>query len=274
MFPHRLGALAIARGFSLEGYNGANPAFGCSGSSFRGWRFLYGSSIPLLWRGSQHDIGDRNYRPIVEGLTPPRRSPVKRGALLGAPFYGGVSCGRLMVKAFTSLFFCGSCSPTLAMTLVYQRSLPGPANLSSGVKPAKLMKSCHAVSQARRIMSGVPSWMGMAISHVVVTIDFTHKNCSGGAEEMWIGNADFGSAYWRKSITTLIVILKLLEHLAMRSVMLSVKSQNGVYVEDDNTEKIPCLCHDRRGRVGCVWGERLSSDCLLAQCLLAHSRQI
>jgi hypothetical protein len=54
----------------IGGYNGANPTLGCSGSTF--WRrwFLYGASLPLLWRGPRHDIGDRYYSPSVEGLTP------------------------------------------------------------------------------------------------------------------------------------------------------------------------------------------------------------
>ena len=55
----------------IGGYNGANSALGCSGSTF--WRrwFLYGPSLPLLWRGPRHDIGDRYCRPAIEALTRP-----------------------------------------------------------------------------------------------------------------------------------------------------------------------------------------------------------
>src|ERR1022692_3624059 len=39
-----------------------------SNSPFRRRWFLYGPSIPLFWRGPQHDIGDRHYSPSVAGL--------------------------------------------------------------------------------------------------------------------------------------------------------------------------------------------------------------
>ena len=48
---------------------GANPTLGYSGSAVRRRRFLYGSSLPLLWRGARHDIDNRYYSPSVEGLT-------------------------------------------------------------------------------------------------------------------------------------------------------------------------------------------------------------
>ena len=47
---------------------GVNPTLGCSDSPFRRRWFLYGPSIPLFWRGPQHDIGDRHYSPSVAGL--------------------------------------------------------------------------------------------------------------------------------------------------------------------------------------------------------------
>ena len=39
---------------------------------FGGGEFLYGPSIPLFWRGPQHNIGDRHYSPSVERLICPQ----------------------------------------------------------------------------------------------------------------------------------------------------------------------------------------------------------
>src|ERR1700730_16238289 len=53
---------------SIGGCNGANPTLGCSGSPFRRRRFLYGSSISLLWWGARHDTDYRHCGPSLEGL--------------------------------------------------------------------------------------------------------------------------------------------------------------------------------------------------------------
>jgi hypothetical protein len=67
MWPQRVGVSNCFE-LSIGGNNGTNPTLDCSGSAFR-WRwFLYGPSVPLLWRGTRHYIGDCHYSASVEGL--------------------------------------------------------------------------------------------------------------------------------------------------------------------------------------------------------------
>src|SRR5664279_3261110 len=71
----RHGALAPRGDFpnNKEGYDGANPTLGYSGSRFW-WRWLLSRrSLPFIRWGPRHDIGDRYYRPSVEGLKQARR---------------------------------------------------------------------------------------------------------------------------------------------------------------------------------------------------------
>src|SRR5664279_1958891 len=73
----RHGALAPRGDFpnNKEGYDGANPTLGYSGSRFW-WRGLLSwRSLPFVRWGPRHDIGDRYYRPSAEGLTG-RAAPV------------------------------------------------------------------------------------------------------------------------------------------------------------------------------------------------------